>query len=193
MNRDIEKRTYFFQNARSREAARSSNSAGTIEGYAALFNTLSVELGGFREQIARGAFSDSIQRDDIRLLLNHNADLLLGRNTSGTLSLREDSRGLAIRADLPTTTLAQDLIVLLDRRDITQMSFAFVVLLDRWAMVNDEPQRTLLKVRLFDASIVSFPAYKETSVGVSSQEGDWDWRHEHELKRRKLDLLSLSL
>lgn len=145
--------------------------ARMIAGHAAVFNQLSEDLGGFREQIAPGAFADAIQKDDIRALFNHNPDFILGRNLSGTLRMREDARGLAIEIDPPDTQIARDLIVSMERGDITQMSFGFSVRPNgqNWAKDdNGQVVRTLTKVRLFDVSPVVYPAYPQTDVAVRS-------------------------
>lgn len=140
-----------------------------IVGHAAVFNQFSEDLGGFREQIAPGAFADAIQTDDVRALFNHNPDHVLGRNLAGTLKLSEDSRGLAIEIDPPDTQLARDLLVSMERGDINQMSFGFSVRPNgqNWAKDDDgKVIRTLTKVRLFDVSPVTFPAYPQTDVAA---------------------------
>lgn len=144
-----------------------------IIGHAAVFN-IEGDGGWFREQIAPGAFTDSIATDDIRALFNHNPDVVLGRNRAGTLKLREDERGLYTEIVPPDTQAARDLMVSIDRGDISQMSFGFVTLKDQWE--RDETGgmdlRTLLKVRLYDVSPVTFPFYKETDVALRSHD-EW--------------------
>ena len=143
--------------------------APSIVGHAAVFNTLSENLGGFRERIAPGAFTDSIQADDVRALFNHDPNFVLGRNKAGTLDMTEDDQGLAIRISPPDTTFARDLMVSMGRRDITQMSFGFTVMPDGQTWEEDADGmviRTLKKVRLFDVSPVTYPAYPQTDVAV---------------------------
>lgn len=146
-----------------------------IRGHAAVFNQLSEDLGGFREQIAAGAFADAIKGDDVRALFNHNPDLILGRNLAGTLKLSEDARGLAIELDPPDTQAGRDLIVSMERGDVTQMSFGFSVRPNgqNWGK-DDAGQvvRTITRVRLFDVSPVVFPAYPQTDVAVRELR-DW--------------------
>lgn len=140
-----------------------------IQGHAALFDSLSVDLGGFREKIRAGAFSKTIQEADIRALYNHDPNFVLGRNKSGTLSLFEDERGLRVTIDPPNTTYAQDLIKSMKRGDVDQMSFGFDTIRDEWTQdANGANVRELIEVRLFDVSPVTFPAYTETSVQVRS-------------------------
>lgn len=141
----------------------------SIIGHAAVFNSLSENLGGFRERIAPGAFADTLQTDDVRALFNHDPNFVLGRNRANTLSLSEDERGLAIKITPPDTSFARDLMVSMQRRDITQMSFGFTVMPDGQAWEEDSDGmviRTLRKVRLFDVSPVTYPAYPQTDVAV---------------------------
>ncbi len=141
-----------------------------IVGYAAIFNTLSDDLGWFREKVDPGAFADTIKTDDIRALWNHDSNFVLGRNTSGTLTLSEDERGLKIDVIPPDTQWARDLMTSIDRGDVTQMSFGFETLSDKWETVDKEEIRTLIKVRLYDVSPVTFPAYPNTEVALRSKE-----------------------
>jgi len=141
-----------------------------IVGYAAVFNSLSEDLGGFREKIDSGAFADSLNADDIRALKNHNSDYVLGRNKSGTLTLSEDQRGLKIDIMPPDAQWATDLMVSIDRKDVDQMSFGFRTLEYRWEGEYPDEVRTLMKAQLFDVSPVTFPAYPDTEVGLRSLE-----------------------
>ncbi|MFH2077070.1 MAG: HK97 family phage prohead protease [Pseudomonadota bacterium] len=141
-----------------------------IVGYAAVFDTLSEDLGWFREKIEKGAFAETLKNDDIRALKNHNDDYVLGRNRSKTLALSEDDHGLKIDIMPPDTQWARDLMVSIERGDIDQMSFGFQTLTDEWNMVEGKDIRTLIKVRLFDVSPVTFPAYPDTEVGLRSLE-----------------------
>ena len=144
----------------------------TFRGYAAVFNSLSVDLGGFRERIAPGAFASTLTNGaDVRLLINHDANLILGRSISGTLKLGEDEVGLWAEAELPDTSYARDLVVSMERGDITQMSFGFKPRKDAWEAQDEEtglPIRELLEADLFDVSPVTYPAYPETSAEVRS-------------------------
>lgn len=150
---------------------KKEGSAGTIGGYAAVFNKLSEPLGRFREKIAPGAFADSL-KNDVRAFWNHNMDFILGRTSAKTLSLKEDQLGLAFNLDLPDTQMGNDILTSVRRGDISGMSFGFMVNEDNWERGKaGEPHiRTLLKVDLFEVSPVVFPAYPQTSVNARSAE-----------------------
>ena len=163
----MEKERRTFKLCEFRADTPDGESRPRIAGHAAVFNTLSEMLWGFRETIAPGAFSDAIGRSDVRALVNHDSNYILGRKKNGTLKLWEDERGLAIDIDPPPTQWANDLLVSIGRGDIDQMSFGFTVGEDRWEEVDGETRRTILRVdELFDVSPVTFPAYPETDVAL---------------------------
>jgi HK97 family phage prohead protease len=136
-----------------------------LEGYAALFNSRSENLGGFTETIAPGAFRASLKaRNDIKLLWNHETGSVLGSTRAGTLQLTEDDRGLRVSATLPNTSHGRDARELISRGDVTGFSFGFSMPArggDSWNAEGTE--RVLKSVRLFEVSLVAFPAYPETN------------------------------
>ena len=138
-----------------------------LEGYAAVFNAVSRDLGGFTESIKPGAFTRSLSdSDDVMALYDHDQKSVLGRVGAGTLRLRQDQRGLWFEVDLPATQVAKDLTVLVERRDITGASFAFSVRQggDHWSELNGKPHRSLLDLDLHEITITSNPAYVDTQV-----------------------------
>lgn len=138
-----------------------------LSGYAAVFDQLSDDLGGFRELIAPGAFSRALQDGaDVRALIDHESSKIIGRSKSGTLRMQETSIGLAVEIDLPDTQIARDLSTMVDRGDVSQMSFGFYTRNDQWSKIADKWVRTLLDVDLFDVSVVTFPAYPQTEVAL---------------------------
>lgn len=151
-------------------AIEGENGLRKITGYAAVFNKLSDDLGYFREKIQPGAFKNTIKADDIRALWNHDSNYILGRNRSGTLSMSEDDHGLKIEIDPPDAQWARDLMTSIERGDVDQMSFGFRTITDSWQLVDGEDIRTLIEVKLFDVSPVTFPAYPDTEVGLRSLE-----------------------
>lgn len=141
---------------------RETSDGMVFEGYAAVFNSRSENLGGFTEFVAPGAFTRSLKtRNDVKLLWNHDAGQVLGSTRARTLTLTEDARGLKVTAQLPNTQLGRDTAELLKRGDVDAMSFGFNVIKDKWNANGDE--RTLEAVRLFEVSIVAFPAYSATA------------------------------
>lgn len=135
-----------------------------IRGYAVVFNQLSEDLGGFREKVAPGAFARSLAQNDIRALWDHDPKYVLGRNTVDTLSLGENDHGLWVEIEPPATSWARDLLKSMDRGDVSQMSFGFVTRSDHWEDGAEGPIRTLMDVDLFDVSVVTYPAYPQTSA-----------------------------
>jgi HK97 family phage prohead protease len=146
---------------------RAEGDGMTFVGYAAKFNSPSEDLGGFVETIEPGAFRRSLRsRNDVKLLVNHDTGRVLASTRSGTMKLYEDEVGLRVEASLPNTSDGRDMAELLRRGDLNKMSFGFSVIKDSW---NQEmTQRTLKSVRLFETSIVAFPAYAATEAMVRS-------------------------
>lgn len=160
------------------ELRQNQDSGGaTIRGVAAVFDTMSENLGGFREVIAPGAFDDT-DMSDVRGLFNHDSNFVLGRTRSNTLRLKVTERGLEYEIDAPETQTIRDLVMEpLKRGDITQSSFGFIVGRgnDQWD--EDEEGRIVRTINrineLFDVSPVTFPAYRDTDAGAASLR---DWR-----------------
>lgn len=142
-----------------------------IEGYAYRFHKRSQNLGGFVEQILPGAGEESAKADDIRALFNHDSNLILGRNTSGTLRVGEDSEGLLYEIDGDIRqSYVQDLMIALERGDVNQSSFGFRAIDTDWGFTEDEfPLRSVVKMSLFDVSPVTFPAYTSSTSGVGKR------------------------
>lgn len=140
-----------------------------ITGYAAIFNQLSNDLGGFREKIKKGFFS-SVLENDVRALFNHDENMVLGRTKNNTLVLEEDNKGLKIEIVPPDTSYAKDLMNLIKRGDVDQMSFQWITEKDEWDSSDlNNVVRTLIKAQsLYDISPVTFPAYPQTKVAVRS-------------------------
>lgn len=162
MTLKVETRTVTVDEWEMREAGDGMSFAG----YAAVFNSESVDMG-FRETIAPGAFTRTLgSRNNVRMLMNHNPEKVLGSTRSGTLRLSEDGHGLRADATLPPTTVGRDLSVLMQRGDVDSMSFGFTVPSggDSWS--EDGKRRELREINLFEVSVVTFPAYEATSAQV---------------------------
>lgn len=140
-------------------------------GYAAVFDQLSDDLGGFQEIIRPGAFTKTLREADVRALWNHDSNYVLGRSKSGTLRLREDRHGLGVEIHPPDTVWARDLMTTMERGDVDQMSLAFRTMKDKWSSENGSHLRELLEVQLYDVSPVTFPAYPQTTIALRSAFG----------------------
>lgn len=144
-----------------------------IEGYAARFDE-QYDNGWFVETIKPGAFTRAIkEKQDVRALMNHDANLVLGRTKSGTLNLREDKNGLHFDCDMPDTQTGRDLRELIKRGDIDGCSFGFRVMKQSWREEKSKDgkmvqYREIEDVDLFDVGPVTFPAYPQTSVDARS-------------------------
>ena len=142
-----------------------------LEGYAAVFNS-ETDLGHFREVIKPGAFDD-VMSNDVRALINHDPNLILGRTENGTLELSTDERGLKYRVKLGNQQYAKDFYESVKRGDISQSSFAFTIKDQSW---NEERTvRSVDKVRqLLDVSPVTYPAYAAATVQARDQQLELD-------------------
>lgn len=148
---------------------RADDKVKKIGGYAAVFNS-QADIGDyFREIIAPGAFAKTI-KGDVRALLDHDSGRVIGRTTAKTLRLKEDDVGLAVEIDLPDTSDGRDIATLIERGDISGMSFGFMVTKQTWDETGDIPVRTIEEVELLEVSVVAFPAYDDTSIAMRSLE-----------------------
>ena len=174
MEIQLEKRTYKSSDI---GIEKREDDKPVIKGHAALFNV--VESGGwFREQVAPGAFKESLKTDDVRALWNHNTEIVLGRNKASTLKLWEDDKGLAVEIYPSDTELVRGYLDMIERGDVSQMSFGFVIV-DRRKDVSwteeegKDDLRTIKKLELWEVSPVTFPFYKATDVSLKSEHRAW--------------------
>ena len=143
-----------------------------ITGYAAVFDKPSEDMG-FIEYIRQGAFRNALKRSDARALFNHDTDTLpLGRQSAGTLILKEDEQGLYFEITPPDTQGARDLMTSIDRGDIKEASYGFTVAVDEWDYSDkDQVKRTIIEIdEVFDVSPVVFAAFNDTSVALRRME-----------------------
>lgn len=166
-----------------RDAEEDSSAIYRAGGLGIVYNSRSVNLGGFVEVVRPGAARDVLARDpDIRGLINHDANRLLGRTLAGTLRVSErGDEGTEYEFDAPDTSYARDLRVLLDRGDITQSSFAFRVARDGVEWSEDEDTGLPLRIihrfsGLSDMSPVTYPAYPASSAGKRAAPADAEGR-----------------
>lgn len=162
-------RRYIAADIEAREAEEGS--AFTTRGYAATFNE-PYSLGPFDEQVDPAAFDGAVQTDDVRALWNHDPSNVLGRSGAGTLRLSVDKRGLQSEIDFPESAAREREAI--RRGDVTQMSFGFRALEDKWETVGDRELRTITKAQLFDVSPVAFPANPATDISIAQRSHD-EW------------------
>jgi HK97 family phage prohead protease len=141
-----------------------------VEGYALVFDK-ETRLGWFTEKIDRNAL-DGADMADVRALFNHDANIVLARTVSKTLTLEVDDKGLKYSFDMPNTTAGNDLLELIRRGDVSQSSFAFTVKEQQWIeRSGEEDMRVITKIdALYDVSPVTYPAYADTTVAARSKE-----------------------
>lgn len=152
-----------------------------IEGYFAVFNSNYQIFDDLSESVAPGAFDDTLG-DDVRALIDHDTRLVLGRNTAHTLELRQDEHGLWGSISInPNDQDAMNLYARVQRGDVDQCSFGFDILSEDYDVRDDGSVHwTIRKVRLYEVSVCTFPAYEETNVKARSAQRD-------EIKKRALD------
>ncbi|TDL43839.1 HK97 family phage prohead protease [Microbacterium oleivorans] len=167
MERTFERRVFPLTDIQVR-AANDDERRLHFTGRAVVYDQLSEDLGGWQEVIRPGAATRTLAgTPDVRFLINHDANLLLARTRSGTLTLSEDSDGVLVDADMADVSYARDAAVSLERGDLSQMSFGFWVVSDSWS-------GNLHEVREFDfdggdVSVVTYPAYTQTSAELRSR------------------------
>jgi HK97 family phage prohead protease len=166
----------------------SENEDPIIEGYFAVFNSETELWRGAYEVIAPGAFDDTLS-NDIRALINHDTSLVLGRNKAGTLALRTDSRGLWGTVKInPDDPEAMALYSRVKRGDVDQCSFGFNVIEEETEWRDDDTVKwTINKADLHEVSVVTFPAYQDTSIQARHAEFDQmqERKQMQELQQRK--------
>ena len=153
------------------QARAEENGDKVIEGYFAVFNS-NYDMGwGMSESIAPGAFTNTLA-DDIRALVNHNTDLVLGRTTVRTLELRQDERGLWGRIVVnPEDTDAMNLYARVQRGDVSQCSFGFNIVSEETDFREDGSVHwTITEADLHEVSVCTFPAYEETAVSARAHD-----------------------
>lgn len=151
---------------------REENGEKLIEGYFAVFDSIYELWDGATESIGRNAF-DGALGDDIRALIDHETRLVLGRTTAGTLTLRVDEHGLwgGIKINEADSD-AMNLYARVQRGDVSQCSFGFDILQERTDVdsATGAVHWTIEKVKLYEVSCVTFPAYKETAIQARAEE-----------------------
>lgn len=177
---------YQIRSAMTDFKTREDGDALRIEGYFVVYNSTYQMTEMISESIAPGALSDELS-GDVRALIDHDTRLVLGRTTAGTLELRDDEFGLWGSVSInPKDVDAMNLYARVQRGDVNQCSFGFDILSERYEERPDGGMHwTIEKVRLYEVSVVTFPAYTETAV--SARAADMA-----EIKKRKGEAWKLS-
>tara|TARA_R100001530_G_C4321449_1_gene155994 strand:+ start:4596 stop:5537 length:942 start_codon:yes stop_codon:yes gene_type:complete len=182
-----------FYNIKLEKRNSGSETTPVVVGHAAVFDTLSEDLGGFQERINKNAF-DGVLDNDVRAFFNHDPNHLLARTSSGTLKLSVDEKGLKYEFSVPDTSSGRDLLVSMERGDISQSSFAFTIDDDSWDKENGMDIRTINKVkRLYDVSPVSIPAYPGANDLAVAQRGLAIHNEQKQRKDEEIDLIKRNL
>lgn len=166
---------------------RSENDNQYIEGYFAVFNKNYEIAPGMSESIAPGAFFDCLN-DDVRCLTDHDTRLVLGRTTAGTFEIRETELGLWGRVLInPNDQDAVNTKARVERKDVTQASFGFNILDEETEIREDGSVHwTIKKVKLFECSVCTFPAYEDTNLNARASQRDAILKREAEAWRGKM-------
>ena len=171
----------------SKFTTRDDDGALHIEGYFAVFNSTYQIWDDMSESVAPGAFTETLG-EDVRALIDHETRLVLGRNSAGTLQLREDSHGLW--GDIlinPNDQDAMNLYARVQRGDVNQCSFGFDILEEETEFRNDGSVHwTIKKVKLYEVSVCTFPAYTETSV--QARKNDFEAARERRAEAYRAEL-----
>lgn len=154
------------------EIRSNADGSRSISGYGVVWNSLSEDMGNWKEKIAPGAFTESLKtiNPDPLILYSHDDASILGRVSSGTATVQEDSTGVRFTCKLPDTGPARDLIALAERGDLRSCSFGFSVPEggDNWQDGGDFAIRNVTKAVLWEISIVGSPAYQASSFSLRS-------------------------
>jgi HK97 family phage prohead protease len=156
-------------------APETADGPRSIRGVALRYGSLSLPMVDhkgreFRERFAPGAFSKALGSADVRALVNHDRNLILGRTKSGTLRLLDEDDALRFELDPPKSGLAQHYLEAVERGDITGVSFRFYALKDRWTPEGNAYLREVNEADIDDISIVTYPAYPDTEAATRSLE-----------------------
>mgnify|MGYP006290027359 FL=1 len=170
---ELERRDFAFEDDNELIVESRADGRAAIIGYAAVYNRLSLDLGGFKEEILPGAFDRILNRQrgrqDVVALFNHDSNIVLGRTSSGTLELSSDEKGLRYVVTPPVSRA--DVLELIQRRDVRGSSFAFTVGKDGEAFRTGEDGKAVRQIRevsgLYDVGPVLVPAYPATSASVA--------------------------
>lgn len=182
---EIERRCMTLEEAPECELVIETRASGreAIRGLAIPYNRLSLDLGGFRERILPGAFDKLLTRQrgrsEILSYYNHNSDLLLGRESAGTLTVTSDAKGISYTVEPPDTSAGRDVLALVRSRNLTGSSFAFTVGSKGERFTTDESGKAIREIvdasGLYELGPVNVPAYGSATSAVVAQRSYAEW------------------
>lgn len=196
-------RRFISQDLVTVRVERAEEQPAAIVGYGAVFfreddrGTEYEIMDNVAERIAPTAFNRAIEEShDVVGLFNHNADNVLGRTSSGTMSLAVDERGLKYRIDaVDATDIGQRVLQMLERGDVRGSSFAFIPTAHEWIDEGHRHVRQINDLKLIDTGPVTYPAYQATTAGaraiggieeIEAERDAWLRQRDEEARRRKL-------
>lgn len=184
---DLDRKSRQVRSAPTSFSARSDDGGPVIEGYFAVFNSDYEIWPGATEQVAPDAFNNCLDLD-VRALCDHMTNLVLGRTSAGTLELRVDEKGLWGRIKInEQDSDAMNLYARVQRGDVSQCSFGFDILDEEYIDNRDGSCTWILHdVYLWEVSVVTFPAYAETSVEARKKEREAELKRQLELRKKQL-------
>lgn len=178
--------SYQVRSSAQKFETREADGKKYISGYFAVFNSEYEIFPGASERVAPGTFDETLS-GDIRCLIDHETRLVLGRTKAGTLTLKVDSRGLWGEAEInPNDQDAMNLYERVKRGDVDQCSFGFDIIDEEFEDLGDKVRWTIKKVKLYEVSVVTFPAYEETSVTARKRQLDEMRKKENELWKHRM-------
>lgn len=184
---DLDRKSRQVRSAPTSFSARSDDDGPVIEGYFAVFNSDYEIWPGATEQVAPDAFNNCLDLD-VRALCDHMTNLVLGRTSAGTLELRVDEKGLWGRIKInEQDSDAMNLYARVQRGDVSQCSFGFDILDEEYIDNRDGSCTWVLHdVYLWEVSVVTFPAYAETSVEARKKDREAELKRQLELRKKQL-------
>lgn len=153
-----------------------------LRGLSIVFNKPSLDMGFIEYIRPRAADRLMAEKPDLRALWNHDSSLTIGRYSAGTLRYEKVTRGVSVEIDPPSWARGQ--VESVDRRDITGQSFGFWTLEDGWWLEDGYPHREILDMEVIEVSVVSFPAYPDTTVRVENAGARSAWEVERHTRER---------
>lgn len=170
---------------RSEQFTSSDDNEMTVSGYFAVFDQPTDLCPGEKEVIKRGAFSETLKKEEIVALWDHDSQKVLGRTGNGTLELEEDEHGLRGTLHIAPTSYGKDVYQLIKRGDLVGCSFGFYVDEYKDVKIDGTVTYEITKVQLLEVSVVTWPQYEQTEIAVRSKTDSANFYRESEKKKQK--------